>query len=109
MPNDLARSVDFDADAFVRWIADYPRGLLGIELSEAMAACVQATQLYDKTSTFNLKVTVAPGNQGMGDLLVKADVTSKPTNPTMTFFPTPDGGLSRRDPNQPALPGTEQA
>ncbi len=110
MPNDLTRSVDFDAEAFVRWIAEYPRGLLGIELSEAMAACVQATQLYDKSSTFTLKVTGAPGNPGMGDRLVKAGVASKPakpTNPTMTFFPTPDGGLSRRDPNQSQLPGTE--
>lgn len=112
MPNDLTTGVDFDAAAFVRWIEEYPRGLLGIELSEAMAACVQATQLYDRSSAFTLKVTIAPGNQGMGDLLVQARVDSKPakpTNPTMTFFPTPDGGLSRRDPNQTQLPGTEFA
>lgn len=108
MPNDTA--IEFDASAFVKWIEEYPRGLLGIELSEALAQCVQATRLYDKTSTFTLKVTVAPGNQGLGDLLVKADVSAKPAkpaNPTMTFFPTDDGGLSRRDPNQTQLPGIE--
>lgn len=102
---------DLDPAAFITWLQDYPRGILGLELAEALAACVQATQLYDKTSKFSLSVVIAPGNQGMGDLLVQAKVDikpAKPTNPVLTFFPVEGGGLSRRDPNQPTLPGVAQ-
>ncbi len=111
MPNHPEISDDYDPAAFMRWLEEYPRGMLGAELAEALAQCVNATRLHDKTSTFALKVTIAPGNQGLGDLQVQAKVDSKPakpTNPVMTFFPTEGGGLSRRDPNQPTLPGVTQ-
>lgn len=99
-----------DPDAFVEWVGEYPKGQLGLELSEAMAECVTATQLHQKTSTFTLKVTMAPGEGFYGELVVKTDVKSTPARasaPVATFFPTAEGGLSRRDPNQRQIPGTE--
>lgn len=101
-----------DPAAFTEWVAEYPKGQLGLALSEALAECINATQLYDKSSTFTLKVQIAPGEAFFGELIVKADVSTspaKPAAPAITFFPTPTGGLSRRDPNQSQLPGTEQA
>lgn len=99
---------DLDPLAFIAWLQEHPRGALGRELAQALADCVQATQLYDKVSTFGLTVKIGPGNQHLGDLQVQATVASKPAKPTdaiLTFFPTPAGGLSRRDPLQPSLPG----
>ena len=101
-----------DPEAFARFVAEYPKGMLGLELSEALAECIAAAQLYGKASTFTLSVSVATTNSPMTELLVKAKVDSKParaTVPEVTFFPTPEGGLSRRDPNQSQLPGTEHA
>ena len=100
-----------DGAAFTDWIGEYPKGQPGLELSEALADCIGATQLHGKASTFSLKVTMAPGEGFYGELLVKTQVTSAPARasaPVATFFPTPTGGLSRRDPNQAQLPGTEQ-
>jgi len=101
-----------DAQAFTRFLDEYPKGILPLELAEALAECIAATQLYDKASSFTLTVQVAPTNSMLGELLVKAKVDSKParaTVPEVSFFPTPEGGLSRRDPNQSQLPGTEHA
>lgn len=103
--------IPVDGDAFLAWLQEYPRGQLGLELSEGLRACVTATQLYEKASTLTLKITIGPGAEGYGDLLVKPEVTAKPAKPAaraMTFFPTENGGLSRRDPNQPTLPGVDR-
>ena len=99
-----------NGEAFTDWIGEYPKGQLGLELSEALAEYISATQLHGKSSTFTLKVTMAPGEGFYGELLVKTQVTSTPAKaaaPAAAFFPTPTGGLSRRDPNQAQLPGTE--
>lgn len=100
----------FDPEAFQKWLAEYPKGLLGFQLSEGLAKIIEATQLYDKSSAMSLKISVSPGTGFEGQLNVTADVSvspAKPKPPTATFFPTAAGGLSRRDPNQPQLPGTE--
>lgn len=99
-----------DPEAFAQFIAEYPKGMLGLELSEGLTDCVAAAQLYGKTSTLTLTVQIAPTKSLLGELVVKAKVDSKPAKPTspeVTYFPTPNGGLSRRDPNQSQLPGTE--
>jgi hypothetical protein len=103
-------TTDIDPAAFQRWIDDYPKGLLGFELSEALAACVRSTQLHAKTSTFTLKVSISPGEGVDSELIVSIDVATKPAKPKppkVTFFATEQGGLSRRDPARQALPGME--
>jgi hypothetical protein len=103
-------STEIDPAAFQRWIDDYPKNLLGFELSEALAACVRATQTWEKTSTFTLKVSLAPGEGVDSELIVSIDVTTKlakPKPPKVTFFATESGGLSRRDPSRQHLPGME--
>lgn len=101
---------DTDPEAFQKWLDEYPRGALGVDLSEALAEVVFATRAHGKPSSFALKVKITPGNTDLGDLLVSADVETKPAKPDVpkhTFFPTEDGGLSRSDPNQPVIPGME--
>lgn len=105
-----ADGIEVDGGAFTAWIEDYPKGALGLELSEALAECVHATQLHGKTSTLTMTVTIKQGERYFGELDVTTDVKTKPARakaPTATFFPTEHGGLSRRDPNQPQIPGTE--
>jgi hypothetical protein len=113
LPNPLTTrdGQEIHADAFTTWVDEYPKGQLGLELSEALAECIAATQLYGITSTLSLAVSIAPGKSMFGELIVKTKVASKPGKPTapeVAFFATPDGGLSRRDPSQTQLPGTEQ-
>ncbi len=98
-------------EAFVDMVGEWPKGMLGLELSEALTACTNATQLHGGKSTLTLTVQVERGKSIEGEFLVTTEVKSKPYSPKVapaTFFPTADGGLSRRDPNQPALPGTEE-
>ncbi|MGL4298572.1 MAG: hypothetical protein ACRCW4_05800 [Candidatus Neomicrothrix subdominans] len=101
-----------DGEAFTRFVAEYPKGQLGLELSEALGECIAATQLYGMKSTMTLTIEIGPTKSMFGELMVKTKVNGKPAQPTspeVTFFPTPEGGLSRRDPNQSQLPGTETA
>lgn len=101
---------DSDPAAFQRWLDEYPRGALGVDLSEALAEVVWATRTHLKPGSFTLKVKITPGTTDLGDLLVSAEVETKPAKadvPRHTFFPTDDGGLSRSDPNQPSIPGME--
>ena len=93
-------------ELFTDFVSEYPRGVLGIELAEALMDCVEATQLYGKQSSVNLKIVVGPGGGLEGELEVQTTVTTKPAKaqaPKVTFFATTDGGLSRRDPNQQQL------
>lgn len=111
-PLTTADGQKIDPHAFSAWVEDYPRDALDHELSEALAECLTAAQLYGKVSTFTLKVEIAPTRSHLGDVIVKHRVDSKPAKPTppeVAFFPTPGGGLSRRDPQQPQIPGTENA
>lgn len=99
-----------DPEAFQHWLAEYPRGALGVDLSVALSECVMATRAHQGKSTLTLTVTIAEGRTDLGDLLVSAKVGKKlaePPAPLYEFFPTEDGGLSRSDPNQPRIPGME--
>ena len=103
-------STEVDPEAFVAWVNEYPRGALGFDLSKALAECVRSTQLHGRASTLQLAVKIQPGEGLADDLAVTAEVKSKPAAapvPKVTFFATAEGGLSRRDPNQPAIPGME--
>lgn len=100
-----------DPTAFQRWIEEFPKDLLGFELSEALATCVRATQTWAKTSSFTLKVSIAPGEGVDSELVVTTDVATKPAKPKppkVTFFATDNGGLSRQDPTRRQIPGTEK-
>lgn len=92
-----------DPNAFRDWLDAYPHGLLGEELSDALAECVEATMANQGKSTLTLKITMEPA-RGVGVTLdVVADVTAKPAKadrPVVTYFPTADNGLTRDDPGR---------
>lgn len=97
-------------EEFARFLAEFPRGRLPLDLSAAMAECVTATQLTGKVSRFTLTVTMRPTKGIDGELEVTSEVSTKPAKgdvPSLVFYPTNTGGLSRRDPNQPTLPGVD--
>ena len=101
---------DVDPKAFQQWLDEYPRGALGVDLSEALAECVYATRVHEKASAMTLQIKIGPGKSDLGEVVVSAEVTTKlakPTPPQYEFFPTDTGGLSRSDPNQPRIPGME--
>lgn len=96
-------SDEFDPRAFQAWIDAWPKGLLGLELSEQLAACVQATQLHEKPSKLALTLTISPGRGYATELDVSVDVKAKPAEadrPVVAFFATPEGGLTRDDPGR---------
>lgn len=99
-----------DPDAFTAWVADHPANVLGLELSHALAECIGATQIHHKKSSFQLQVTIEQGDSYFGELIVTPVVSSKPAKADpmgRPFFPNTTGGLSRRNPAQPMIPGTE--
>jgi len=101
---------EIDPDAFVQWVHDHPNNILGLELSEALAECVEATQLLGRKSRLTFQVGIELGESFFGELLITSEITSKPAKPrpeARPFFPTPNGGLSRRDPSQPQIPGMD--
>lgn len=98
-------------EAFAQWLAEAPRGQLPADLSEALTECVHATEAHGAASTMTLTVKLEPSKAGFGALDVTASIKTKPATPpppVNVFFATPDGGLSRKDPNNQQLPGMEQ-
>lgn len=95
---------------FIKFIKEYPSGSLGRDLEEALAECVESTLLYGKSSALTFKVNIKPVDRVGNGFDITTDIGTKPARskpPTATYFPTAEGGLSRRDPEQPQIPGTE--
>lgn len=94
-------------DAFVDWIRDHPANVLGHELSGHLRDCIEATRIHGKKSTLRLDVEITNTSSRFGELLVTPKVTSKPAQADIEarpYFPTANGGLSRRNPDQPSIP-----
>lgn len=94
-----------DPDNFVRFVEAFDQNTLALAMSDAIAECTAATQLLHKKSTITLTLSVEHGDSLFGELMITPDVKSNPArqkpNPT-AMWPTREGGLSNRDPDQQA-------
>lgn len=94
---------------FSQFIADFGGGALDDELTAALAEVAESAQLLDLAGSLDLKLKLSIPKKTTGGLIVDASVTAKPPKQSRAafFFVAEDGALSRRDPNQPQIPGTE--
>lgn len=90
---------------FSSWLKSYGAGSLDDKLTAAIAEAAQAVVLFDKSGKITLTLSLAAKGDGV---IVTPDIKvakpeSKPSG--QFFYVARDGALSRRDPNQPVLPG----
>ena len=91
---------------FTEVLSELGEGSTESELSEALWDLVQRVQ--DTTKAGSLTLTLSVGFDGYGRLTIKDEVKLKLpefNRPTTAFFVDKTGNASRRDPNQPVIPG----
>ena len=91
---------------FTEVLRELGEGSTESELSEALWDLVQRVQ--DTTKAGSLTLTLAVGFDGYGRLTIKDEVKLKLpefNRPVTAFFVDKTGNASRRDPNQPVIPG----
>lgn len=91
---------------FTEILAELGEGSTLSELSEAFYDVVQRVQETAKAGSVTLSLSV--GFDGQGRLVVKDEVKHKLpefSRPETRFFLDKQGNASRRDPNQPTIPG----
>lgn len=97
--------------AFVPFLHEIRQGVLTAELAEAIQFATQAALDAGKKSTITLKLVIEPDKSGIVVSVTDSlDVRTPqaPKAPTI-FFPDEHGNLTRRNPAQPNIPGTEAA
>lgn len=91
---------------FSEWVAGFGDGALDDELTAALQELADAVVLAEKAGTLTLKLTLS---EKAGGVIVAAQTaTAPPKSKREAFYYVAETGLSRRDPNQPQLPGTEE-
>lgn len=94
-------------DLFTHTINQLRYGQTAEELSEIVAACVNAARDTGKKAELTIKLTFKPEANG-AQIFISDDIKQKiPTFPreATILFPTPQGNLQREDPRQTSLPG----
>lgn len=92
---------------FSEWLAEFGRGALDDELTAALMEVAESVTLQEKPGTVTLKLKLS---EKAGGVIVEADVSSSAprSKPSQFFYvDAMRGELTRRDPKQPQLPGTE--
>ena len=91
---------------FAAWLQEQREGLLHGELTEALAEVAAAVVDLNKPGSLNLTLKVQPAGKGQAAVFITDEVKAKQPvdKPSMMFFADGRGNLSRRDPNQTALP-----
>lgn len=92
---------------FSEWLAEFGSGALDDELTASLTEVAQSVRLQGKGGAVTLKLKVSEKG---GGVIVEADVSSSvPRQKPSGFFYVDElsGALSKRDPRQPQLPGTE--
>lgn len=94
---------------FSKFLAEFGGGALDDELTAALSEVADAVFLQETGGTVTLKLKLAVPKGTTGGLIVSADVDAKPPKSSRAgfFFVAEGGALSKRDPNQPQLPGVE--
>lgn len=94
--------------SFADWLATYGNGSLDDKLSVALADVADAVRLMGKPGSITLTLKLTP--QGDGIVVAASHAVKAPEAKSGQFFYLlPGGGLSRRDPTQPQIPGMEDA
>jgi len=92
---------------FSEWLGEFGSGALDDELTAALMEVASAVSLQGKAGSVTLKLKLG---EKAGGVIVEADVasTAPRSKPTQFFYVDEmHGELTRRDPKQPQLPGTE--
>lgn len=92
--------------SFTDTITDFSNGALDDELTAALGEVVDAVKLTGKTGTVGVVLKISSLDERTLTVEAALKVAAPRHNRTAVFFAT-DEGLSRRDPNQPSIPGTE--
>jgi hypothetical protein len=97
---------DSPTKLFAAWLQEQREGLLHGELTDALAEVSAAVIDLNKGGTVELKLKINPAGKGQRAVFVTDEVKAKPPvdKPSMMFFADGKGNLTRRDPNQTALP-----
>lgn len=92
---------------FSQWLKGYGSGLLDDQLTASLRECAEQVVLLDKGGTVTLKLSLVA--QGGGVVVTPKVTTNAPEAKQggQFFFVADNGCLSRKDPRQPQLPGTE--
>lgn len=80
------------------------------ELTAAMAELAQAVQATNKKGTLTYKVTMSPSKTDDQAVAIVDDIvlkTPRPERPATLMFVSDSGSLSKHDPRQRTLPGTD--
>jgi len=93
-----------EASPFIAWLLDHHDGETLAELDEALADVLHGVQTYGKKGSIGLAVSI---DQQGRTVAVKTEVKTKiprePITPDV-FYADRQGGLHRKDPDQPVLP-----
>lgn len=95
-----------DIRPFNEVLEELSEGATHQEMSETFWDLLQKVQDTGKNGSLTLTIVVA--SDGMGRLVMKDEIKSKMpehNRPTTSFFVSKHGNASRRDPNQPEIPG----
>lgn len=94
---------------FSKLVEAFARGALDDEATAALAEVADAVNVTGKAGTLTVKFKVSVPKNAHGEVFLDVEVDAKPpkTGRSAVYFVQPGGALSRRDPNQPQLPGTE--
>lgn len=93
---------------FAATLQDLDEGRLHAELTDALSEVVAQVMQQGKAGKLTLSLTIKPAARRSDAVVVGASIAKKlpePDRPESLFFATDDGGLSRRNPKQPELPG----
>jgi len=97
-------------DLFNHTINQLRYGQTAEELSNQVAACVNAARDTNKMATMTITLKFKPEANGAQIFIsdeTKVKLPSFPREATI-LFPTPQGNLQREDPRQTSLPGLRQ-
>lgn len=91
---------------FSEWIESYGDGALDDDLTLALQEVAEQVVLHGRGGALTLKLKLVTKGDGV---VVSADVVAAPPKTDRAiFYFARDGELTRRDPNQPQIPGTEE-
>ena len=87
-------------------LAELAEGATESELGEAMWDLVQRVQDTGKAGTLQLTIKVQPNGRGQIEVLDEVKLRLPEfSRPTTAFYTDKSGNVSRRNPNQPEIPG----
>lgn len=99
-----------DPRPFDQTLREIGEGSTNSEMGESLHRLIERVQDTGKAGTLTL--TVGVGFDGQGRIVIKDQISLKlpeHSRPTTSFFVDKEGNPSRRDPNQPELPGVIHA